>query len=275
MKIFLLIALFIQIVSLPQVSATPMAHPGNYPFPPMPPDELMKKKVKIDVQNADNDEFLMTFAKAADLNILVDATDAPTDAPLINITEENSIINFAFDFAKYRGYDTQRFSTDTLLFWPQSDKKALARQLLEANKERWSKELAAASPPESTKRTVLLRDYFEKNLGWNGKWEGVDLRIKVKDLPPNLQALILSEMNAQISYRISNVDRLLFRMGDDFWRKSKLSIKQGLDREALKKDNRIMVPYLVLNDKQLKDTPQDANHPFLNLEIGPLLSQRR
>lgn len=230
----------------------------------------MKQKVKIEVQSVDNDAFLLEFAKKANINILVDATDAPTDAPRIDIKQENSIENFALYFAEYRSYTTQRFSTDTLLFWPQYDKTGMAKQLFEANKARWLQQLTASLPPESAKKSALLREHFKKNLGWDGKWDDVDLRIKIKDLPPDLQALVLSELNAQIAYNVTHIDRLLYRLRDDFWQTAKFSIYNGFDYRK-----NAPASILMLNEKKLNPAQPDALiHPSdVSMEIGELIQR--
>ena len=158
-------------------------------------DAFTAGKVPQGVTGATPDEYLISLARAADVNIVADVTPQvnaiaePPEASPPNISLEGLL----FDFAGQQKMHSKRLGERTFLFWrPPQDSAAVANQIV-------AEHLAADNAlPRLTGNEIsnLWFEYFKQH-GWNGERD-VTIDMKIADLPEPLRSGAVVVAQAQL-----------------------------------------------------------------------------
>lgn len=182
-------------------------------------------------------DYLITLADAADVNIIADATSfganetiasypggivaiAGAQNPRLADRWQATRLNLLADVTDQATLSWLRYDRQTFLFWKEADPLALASLLIEAK----AKELASLKvTPLSTKEVhELLRAAF-MGAGWDGKSADVAISLKIEDLPIELRNHVLLQMRDWLALSTGTRNSHLW-FDADFWRGVQLYI---------------------------------------------------
>lgn len=201
------------IVSLATTIAAPIVAAQDNDFPG---DELVRRQVEIKTGAVPLDEYLVTMARAADVNIIADATQIPAASKVEKSTDQ--VLGGAIEsFTRAHQMRARRFGERTFLFWknPEIDKVALAHRIMKRYRDE-----RAALPPLPHGIEAAWTKYFREAHGWGGDWETADLNVPLAQLPPELRARVHVEVQDHL-FAMSG-GSLLFQ--DEVWQRGRLFV---------------------------------------------------
>ena len=200
---------------------------------PMMPDEVTLQEIPKPLDTGSADNYLIDMARTAGINVFADATDFPADSTVIPYPAtsaydvgtngnrppnwNSNLRSLIGDFTAQEKLTVLRSAPRTFLFWSEPDPRqllALQSKLTIANqKVRWAQAVAeakaAGTPDDEIIREELsddplrkvLKDYLQ-SIGWKGtvaeRTNPVDIRVPFSDLPPDLRALVLLDLQKRL-----------------------------------------------------------------------------
>lgn len=200
--------------------------------------EVMTREVTATLNGATMDDYMIELARAADVNVIADATEFPepsavkaypgTSGAIAGLQGPHrdkwgpSLINLLGDFAAQKKLSALRPNARTFLFWSEPDPLELVRLMLpdpnSAQNQPEAEELAQRP------MSGALRDYLKASHGWAGRaaerHAKVDIQARVADLPPPLRALVLAEVRRQLIPAEGALP-----LQDEFWERARVKIR--------------------------------------------------
>lgn len=184
-------------------------------------DDVTRRAVALQLNQASTDDFLLTWAKTSEVNVLVDTTDFPQDTQRISEQRQGALGQLLLTFAAERKLGGRRYDDKTFLLWrlrpdlaPDTARLIIAREL--------KLEAAAEPAPNRDDMNALLNDYFQRVHGWDGKTGKVDIKVKVADLPSPLRERTLA---ATRKHLLSEARESYIWFSDDLWNKARLHLE--------------------------------------------------
>lgn len=168
----------------------------------VPRDELTERKVAVSVKGATPDEYLVSLARAADVNIIADATTPSEAAPDAAVPEAAAVesppniplIALLFDFSNEQRVHLRRADERTFLFWrPLRDPVKTANQIVAEH------QAAMRALPQWTGKEISNAwfEYFKQQHGWTGERDAT-INVKIADLPSPLREGSLAAAQAKL-----------------------------------------------------------------------------
>jgi hypothetical protein len=248
---FPLFAVFVQLTATPSSLAIPTEPPGSDPFPF---DELINQQIIMAPKEVTTDDYLLNLANAADINLIADSTnfDEVDDTPeVISNRGQGRLGEFVYDAVHRRRLTYFRLNRNTFLCWPSENRLELARSVVQAHVERKKLEdKQAVTLPVAQAPIALRAAYLQREKEWNSKDGGIDLRVKVSELPLPLRTRVLAEVLQQSTSLPYLHSRKYFN--DEFWKTTRLHIDKWRETADARSP---LLPYLVIYDGRNPNLP--------------------
>lgn len=188
-----------------------------------PSIEVQRQHIQFNDRAAATDDYMIALARAANVNIIADATNIPTDPPPapaeFPVERENPMLgtHVFFDLVVGRKLTLVNFDDTTMLFWPPPDRAGIARQI---RARRAAAPRHDRAPLDDARTNAMLQDYFRRVHKWDGNWETVDISVPLDDLPPELKAHVEAEIyRTEVSTGASDTPGGTYEPGSAFWQK--------------------------------------------------------
>jgi hypothetical protein len=220
----------------PEAKAPAVAPPSVAAFKGPPGtgwNEASVRKISIPLQQVSTSDYLLSMARAADANFLIDATEMEPQSPPLSgrwqhFTSasdgqnwEGIIIGPLFALAHERSLTLQMFPTRTFLVWSEPDMARLGQAVadalpeLQASHSNW---MTASRRREPLRRALVK--YLMDDLRWDGE---TPREVPLSRLPLALQKQVRSVLLAPDDVLPTSAnDQVWFR--DEFWRGAVLHI---------------------------------------------------
>ena len=207
---------------------------------PVMPDEVTLQEIPKPLDTGSAGDYLLDMARTGQINVIADATDFPVDSTVIpypatsayNVGTpgnrppnwNSNLGSLIGDFTAQKRLTVLRSAPRTFLFWSEPDARqllALQGELTRAAEDaRWKEAVAVAAangvPDDEIIRGELsdtqlnkaLKGYLQ-SIGWKStvaeRNNRVDIRIPFADLPPDLRALVLLDLQKNLVQNWPNV----------------------------------------------------------------------
>ena len=175
-------------------------------------------------------ESLLALAKAANINVLADVSDAESPAPeKATETKPRTLYAALKELSAAQKWGWRRVSDQTFLLWKQSDTVALARQIMATEAVANAADVAkpvAATPGDAEPLNVALTRYFATPAARNDPNNPADWReVPLAELPPALRERIIASVSGAgrggLQFAASGAV-----LGDAFWQDAVLKIRE-------------------------------------------------
>ena len=221
----------------------------------------LRQRVDFELKASTPDDELVAVADAADVNIIADATDLPTQSTLVETPwpgkQPWALWNLVKEITSRRMMAWYPMADDkTFLFWNQPDLAALRKALQE-------KDVVTTIAPQRDDLTIrrelisLLRDQY----GWDGITPNFAVSIPFSRLPINLSRdMVAATQQPQATTQPRGF--LQTAISDDFWQKARLK----LIMPGRKTNATTQFPQLVLSYQQ---GPSSIDRVLVELKPQP------
>lgn len=195
------------------------------------PSALKGKTIRVQAQAATTGGYILTLARAADANIIVDASALPTTDPPLTSDNQGEFIKLLLDFAQERHLTALTYDPQTMLMWHEPDVVALAREVIADETSIEAKTVRNASQQafNSFALDKLLTTYFQATYGWNGRAPGFSKDIKLADLPPAVQSQVMAAVESEI-LDARGLTHWRLWLTDEFWQRARLWVQPSQDQ---------------------------------------------
>lgn len=207
------------------------------------------------------DDALVLIGRAADVNVIADATDFPADLQVQPFPEtrvareakwDNKLGNVVGDLREQGKLTSLRYADRTLLFWHEPELIPLARLIVASG--------ILSSVPQSSQlfQTAYKPavEYAQKSHNWNGE-EPFTLETTFSRLSPELQSHLEMFRKSQALSSRSGLEQWL---NDDIWKSARLVTKQVRGVYLGDANSNAMHTVLMVTSFDAEDKPLEANY---------------
>ena len=225
------------------------------------PNPIFRKTATLRVQNGTADDYMIELGRAADINIVADVTQPVADDTRITLDEKKTVSEFVDNFVWPRDRLASAFDQRTMIFWPAPNFRELVKTIGAEQKAELKPETAPLTDEEAPKKWT---EYFRQAHNWDGKWDGVDIKVAVDDLPADLRSQVQQEIERRMSV-IRSSALMQRRASEEFWAKARLYVAplSPAYREAPQ-------PHMILWDFTQMPFPSSVHSTGINIILGSL-----
>ncbi len=237
-------------------------------------NDVMKRQASFEVKDASIDDYILAASRAYKVNLILDSTRVPQDAPLTSQKIENFSMwsGLAF-FVSRRGINAQPWGDgSTILLWQQPDLALLTRKLVESGE---IKAPPADMPSQALlgsnqmRMQPLIATYFQKQKGWNGQGP-FRATATFEELPQELRERLAVQTRAGIWNLVASRTSARW-FSEDFWKSVRLRFIPGQDNTGKIRQELAVVGAL----RHEQDGPIEEEAVFISDPGSPFRFNRR
>lgn len=208
-------------------------------------DEVVLQKISVARAQPSTSRYLLSLAKAAKVNVLVDATNLKPAAPLEGSWKNvhsssvqgqwSSVFwQLLMELSHERDLTWKRHGTRTFLAWPQPDVARFGRDLAAAGIELSSGPQGFA---EQLGQRRFLNDALNTYYRGEHKWSWASQRlapdVRLQDLPPALRTAIIDYASAALEHPDPNLATSAMWFDDKWWNSSWIRLREEATERTL------------------------------------------